>query len=130
MSRKSQTADLIALIENLKDEIHSLNERIKTLEEESLLPNKNQKKTKISQKTQTNNERPILFGTIDGEFSEDKLAQLWENNDIDGIKMYISAYYAKIPDAHFVVKYCKTENKYEFIDDYIFKSKIIRNKDF
>jgi hypothetical protein len=127
MSRKSQTADLIALIENLKDEVHSLKEQIKTLEEESLLRNKNQKKTKISQETQTNNERPILFGTIDGEFSEDKLAQLWENNDIDGIKMYISAYYAKIPDAHFVVKYCKTENKYEFIDDYIFKSKILKS---
>jgi hypothetical protein len=81
MSRKSQTADLIALIENLKDEVHSLKEQIKTLEEERLLRNKNQKKTKISQETQTNNERPILFGTIDGEFSEDKLAQLWENND-------------------------------------------------
>jgi cell division protein FtsB len=46
MSRKSQTADLIALIENLKDEIHSLKEQIKTLEEERLLPNKNQKKNK------------------------------------------------------------------------------------
>jgi len=44
MSRKSQTADLIALIENLKDEVHSLKEQIKTLEEESLLRNKNQKK--------------------------------------------------------------------------------------
>jgi hypothetical protein len=62
MSRKSQTADLIALIENLKDEVHSLKEQIKTLEEESLLRNKNQKKTKISQETQTNNLTPhILF---------------------------------------------------------------------
>jgi uncharacterized membrane protein YgaE (UPF0421/DUF939 family) len=77
MSRKSQSANLIALIENMKEEIQSLKEHIKTQDEEiKLLRNKNQKKTKTSQETQTNNERPILFGTIGGEFSEDKLAQL------------------------------------------------------
>jgi len=50
MSRKSQTADLIALIENLKDEIHSLKEQIKTLEEESLLRIKIRKKQKYHKK--------------------------------------------------------------------------------
>jgi hypothetical protein len=44
---------------------------------------------------------------------------------------YISAYYAKITDAKFLVKYRKFENKHEFIDDSNIKSKIfktIRNK--
>jgi hypothetical protein len=68
----------------------------------------------------------MLFGTIDSEFSEDKLSQLRQNNDIEGIKRYISAYYAKIPDAKFVVKYCKTENKYEYNDSSVFKNNTLK----
>jgi hypothetical protein len=49
-----------------------------------------------------------------------------ENNDIEGIKRYISAYYAKIPDAKFVVKYCKTENKYEYNDSSVFKNNTLK----
>jgi hypothetical protein len=116
-----------AVVEILLTRLQAMEEKIKSQEEEiKRLRNKNQKKIKTSSKTQINNERPMLFGTIDGDFSEDKLIQLREDNDIDGIKKYITAYYAKVLDAHFVVKYCKTENKYDFIDDYIFKTKILK----
>jgi hypothetical protein len=78
------------------------------------------------EKTQNNNDRPIFFGTIDGEFSEDKLLQLREDNDIEGIKKYIASFYAKVSNAKFVVYHCRSENKYDYIDDYIFRTKILK----
>jgi hypothetical protein len=130
----SQTSNVEAVVQILLTRLQAMEEKIKSQEEKiksqdeeiKRLRNKNQKKIKTSSKTQINNDQQILFDTNDGEFSNKKLIRLREDNDIDGIKRYISAYYAKVLDAHFVVKYCKTENKYDFIDDYIFKTKILK----
>jgi len=114
---QNQNVSLTAILEKMQ----AMEEQIKQLRIQ------NQKlKATTAQKPKKNNKPETLFGTIDGEFCEDKLSQLRQNNDIEGIKRYISAYYAKIPDAKFVVKYCKTENKYEYIDDSNFKSKILK----
>jgi hypothetical protein len=116
-----------AVVEILLTRLQAMEEKIKSQEEEiKRLRNKNQKKIKTSSKTQINNDRPMLFGTIDGDFCEDKLIQLREDNDIDGIKKYITAYYAKVPDAKFVVKYCKSENKYDYIDSNVFKNNTLK----
>jgi predicted RND superfamily exporter protein len=126
-------SNLHAVVQILQARLQSLEEKIKSQEEEiksqneiiKRLRNKNHKKITNKQE-ETNNERPMLFGTIDGDFSEDKLIQLREDNDIDGIKKYITAYYAKVPDTKFVVKYCKSENKYDYIDSNVFKNNTLK----
>jgi len=121
---QNQNVSLAAILEKMQ----AIEEKMNALvEENKQLRKLNQQfKTTSQQKTKKIKQQEALFGAIDGEFCEDKLSELRQNNDIEGIKRYISAYYAKIPDAKFVVKYCKTENKYKYIDDSNFKSKILK----
>ena len=128
MSREVQVNDnnvsLAAILEKMEAMEKKMNDLI---EENKQLKKLNQKlKTTSQRKTKKIKQPEMLFGSIDEEFCEDKLAQLRQDGNIEGIKSYISAYYAKIPDAKFVVKYCKSENKYEYIDDSNFKSKILK----
>jgi len=115
-------------VQNQNVSLAAILKKMLAMEEEiKQLRIQNQKlKAATTQKQKKNKDPEMLFGTIDGEFCEDKPSQLRQNNDIESIKRYISAYYAKILDAKFVVKYCKTENKYEYIDSSVFKNNILK----
>jgi hypothetical protein len=128
MSREVQVQDNNVALATILEKMQAMEEEMNDLiEENKQLRKLNQKlKTTSQQKTKKIKQPDMLFGSIDEEFCEYKLLQLRQNNDIEGIKRYISAYYAKIPDAKFVMKYCKTENKYEYIDSSLFKNNILK----